>query len=98
MRSVAQSRTPPVITPERRDKVAKARELWIQKLIHLSRLNNLLFYRNLRTGTLDLSDAPSDAVLALLQSGREGVGGVPLNKLLPTLPQQMSAAARLKEI
>ena len=87
-----------VITPERREKVDRAREVWIKKLIDLSRRNNLLFYRDLQTGTLDLSAAPADAIHSLLQSGREGVPGVLLNKLLPALPQQTSAAARLKEI
>jgi len=87
-----------VVTPGRREKVDKAREVWIKKLIDLSRRNNLLFYRDLQTGTLDLSGAPPDAIHALLQSGREGVGGVTLNKLLPDLTQQTSAAARLKEI
>ena len=35
----------PVIAPERREKVDRAREAWIKKLIDLSRRNNLLFYR-----------------------------------------------------
>jgi hypothetical protein len=46
----------PAVTPERREEVDKARE--IKKLIDLSRRNNLLFYRDLQTGTLDLSEAP----------------------------------------
>jgi len=89
---------PHPVTPERREKVDRAREVWIRKLIDLSRRNNLLFYRDLQTGTLDLSAAPADAVHSLLQSGREGAGGVPLNRLLPSVPEQTSAAARLKEI
>jgi hypothetical protein len=48
----------PAVTPERREEVDKAREIWIKKLIDLSRRNNLLFYRDLQTGTLDLSEAP----------------------------------------
>jgi hypothetical protein len=74
--------SPRVIAPDRREKVDKAREVWIKKLIDLSRRNNLLFYRDLQTGTLDLSAAPADAMHSLLQSGREGLGGVPLNKLV----------------
>ena len=38
-----------VVTPERREKVDRAREAWIKKLIDLSRRNNLLFYRDLQT-------------------------------------------------
>ena len=86
-----------VVTPERREKVDRAREVWIKKLIDLSRRNNLLFYRDLQTGTLDLSGAPSDVIHSLLQSGQEGAAGVPLNKLLPAV-QQQTAAAKLKEI
>lgn len=88
----------PTVPPERREKVDKARDVWIKKLIDLSRRNNLLFYRDLQTGTLDLSSAPDDAIHALLQSGRDGVSGVLLGKLVPTGQQQTSAAARLKEI
>ena len=56
-----------VIAPERRERVDRAREVWIKKLIDLSRRNNLLFYRDLQTGTLDLSTAPTDAIQSLLQ-------------------------------
>ena len=90
--------SPPAVTPERREKVDRAREVWIKKLIDLSRRNNLLFYKDLQTGTLDLSGAPTEAIHSLLQSGQEGSGGVPLNKILPGAHQQASAAARLKEI
>jgi very-short-patch-repair endonuclease len=88
----------PVVTPERREKVDKARQVWIKKLIDLSRRNNLLFYKDLQTGTLDLSAAPADAIHALLQSSREGAAGVTLNRLVPARLQQAQAAARLKEV
>ena len=65
-----------VVTPERREKVDRAREVWIKKLIDLSRRNNLLFYRDLQTGTLDLSAASPDAIHALLQSGDEGAAAL----------------------
>ena len=71
--------------------------MWIKKLIDLSRRNNLLFYRDLQTGTLNLSVAPPDAIHSLLQSGHEGASGVPLNKVLPAV-QQTAAAAKLKGI
>ena len=39
----------------RTDKVERARQQWIGKLIDLSRRNNLLYFRVLKTGTLDLT-------------------------------------------
>ena len=36
--------------------VDRARENWIRRLIDLSRRNNLLYFRALKTGTLDLTD------------------------------------------
>jgi very-short-patch-repair endonuclease len=86
------------ITPERREKVDKARAAWIKKLIDLSRRNNLLFYRALQTGTLDISDVSPAALSALLNSDPDSDGGVPLSRLVPEAPQQAAAAARLKEI
>jgi len=35
--------------------VEAARQLWIEKLIDLSRRNNLLYFRPLKTGTLEFS-------------------------------------------
>ena len=49
--------------------VRASAESWINKLIDLSRRNNLLFFRDLKTGTLDLSGAPPE-VLDDLFSGR----------------------------
>jgi very-short-patch-repair endonuclease len=43
------------ISPKRRETVEKARQSWIKKLIDLSRRNNLLYYRSLKWGTLNLS-------------------------------------------
>jgi hypothetical protein len=49
-------------------------------LIDLSRRNNLLYYRPLKTGTLDMSSAPAERLRELL------VGeSVPASKLLPDL-------------
>src|SRR5438105_75466 len=39
---------------QREKKVEQARREWIQRLIDLSRRNNLLYYRTLQLGTLDL--------------------------------------------
>ena len=88
---------PPVVSRERREKVDAARSTWIKKLIDLSRRNNLLFFRDLKTGTLDLSSAPAEAIHSLLQSGGDGTGGVTLSKLVPAA-HQAGASGQLKEI
>jgi len=62
---------------ERLAKVDAARQGWIRKLVDLSRRNNLLYFRELKVGTLDLSDAPEGRILALLQSGNKPGGGIP---------------------
>jgi very-short-patch-repair endonuclease len=73
-------RPSPPISDERRHTVEAARQVWIRKLIDLSRRNNLLYYRPLKTGTLDLSAAPAEKLRELL------VGeSVPASKLLPDL-------------
>ena len=71
------SNRPEEIPPERIAIVDGARRSWIKKLIDLSRRNNLLFYRQLKTGILDLSIA-IDEKMAELLSGQS----VSLNKLL----------------
>lgn len=45
-------------------------ENWTARLIDLSRRNNLLFFRDLRTGTLDLRDADQPALDRLLTGDR----------------------------
>ncbi len=42
--------------------VEQAGAAWIRKLIDLSRRNNLLYYRSLKTGTLDLTGASASAL------------------------------------
>ena len=56
----------PQISEARRQTVETARQSWIRKLIDLSRRNNLLYFRPLKTGTLDLSSAPSQKLRELL--------------------------------
>jgi hypothetical protein len=63
----------------RREAVDRARQSWIRKLIDLSRRNNLLYYRPLKTGTLDLTSAESSGMATLLS----GVEPVSIEKLLP---------------
>jgi very-short-patch-repair endonuclease len=67
------------VSTARREAVDRARQSWIRKLIDLSRRNNLLYYRPLKTGTLDLSFADSSGMATLLR----GIEPVPLGKLLP---------------
>jgi very-short-patch-repair endonuclease len=56
----------PVITAERSAIVNEARDGWIKRLIDLSRRNNLLYYRDLKTATYDFSDAGPGWVSSLL--------------------------------
>jgi very-short-patch-repair endonuclease len=77
LRPTEPSPTSPLISPERVATVDAARSVWIRKLIDLSRRNNLLFYRPLKTGMLDLSTA-NVAKMAELLSGQS----VPASRLL----------------
>ncbi len=68
------------ISQARRQAIETARKVWIRKLIDLSRRNNLLYFRPLKTGTLELSPAASENLHDLL------IGeSVPAAKLLPDL-------------
>lgn len=78
--------------PDRRAAVDRAREGWIRRLIDLSRRNNLLYYRDLKAGMLDLSGADPDALRALLAGT-----AVTLARLLPGT-DEVRAAARAQEI
>lgn len=51
---------------DRLDAVERVRQGWISRLIDLSRRNNLLYYRDLKTGTLDLSKSDPKAIAALM--------------------------------
>jgi Protein of unknown function (DUF4011) len=76
-------RLAPPISDARRHTVEAARQVWIRKLIDLSRRNNLLYYRPLKTGTLDLSSAPAERLRELLAGE-----SVPDSKLLPDLEEE----------
>src|SRR5216684_1723326 len=67
------------VSAARREAVDRARQTWIGKLIDLSRRNNLLYYRPLKTGTLDLSSADPIEMARLLS----GTDRVPISRLLP---------------
>jgi hypothetical protein len=79
-------RPAPQISEERRQTVETARQSWIRKLIDLSRRNNLLHFRPLKTGTLELTSASSERLRDLL--GGESVSAA---KLLPNLEADLLA-------
>lgn len=67
--------------------VERVRDGWMRRLIDLSRRNNLLYYRELKAGTLDFSDANKKALDELL-AGKT----VPLTRLLPQSEETKTAA------
>src|SRR5438093_5553649 len=81
------------VSPARRATVDQAREAWIKRLIDPSRRNNLLYYRHLKTGTLDLTSADPIALQELLAGE-----AVTLTRLLPEGSDEVRAAARAQEI
>ena len=68
----------PPIPVERQQIVERERQSWIKKLIDVSRRNNLLYYRPLKNGTLDLTAGDENALGALI-SGES----VALSRLFP---------------
>lgn len=80
----------PATSPSRRAKVDAAREAWIRRLVDTSRRNNLLYFRDLRVGTLDLGGAREGAVDELLLGAKVGIGHL--------APDDPKAGGRLKEI
>src|SRR4029078_6060735 len=73
--------------------VDQARQAWISRLIDLSQRNNLLYFRPLKVGTLDLTTADRE-ILAELLSGKS----VALHKLLPPDADKVKILAQAKEI
>jgi very-short-patch-repair endonuclease len=69
----------PPISQQHRSLVDQARQSWIRKLIDLSRRNNLLYFRSLKTGTLELASADQLCMASFLR-GEE----VSVRKLLPS--------------
>ena len=80
------TRPAPQISEERRQRVETARQSWIRKLIDLSRRNNLLYFRPLKTGTLELTSTSSERLRDLLVG--ESVSAA---KLLPNLEDDLLA-------
>ncbi|WP_190248968.1 DUF4011 domain-containing protein, partial [Dactylosporangium sucinum] len=77
----------------RAELVQAAARRWRSQLIDLGGRNTLLYYRDLRAGTLDLSAADSVAVEALL-GGRT----LPLGQLFPDREQHAAAIKRARTI
>jgi hypothetical protein len=71
------------IPEARRQTVENARQSWIRKLIDLSRRNNLLYFRPLKTGTLELTSAPNERLRDLLMGQSVAVA-----KLAPDLENE----------
>ena len=80
------------VSQTRREAVDRARQAWIRKLTDLSRRNNLLYYRPLKTGTLDLSSADSLGLSNLLS----GEGPVSIARLIPNAKDD--TVSNLREI
>jgi len=95
------SKTRPVSAdPEIRRIVDDARDVWIRRLIDYSRKNSLLFYRDLKAGTLDLT-SEKEAVARLLAGERLTVESLALKsrgaeQTDPVLRRQAEAEARTK--
>src|SRR5688500_1224323 len=90
--AVPNAASPSEISPTRRAAVDRARQAWVTRLIDLSQRNNLLYYRPLKVGNLDLTAADRDELAELL-SGKT----VAVSKLLPGL-DRVKLAAQVKEI
>lgn len=58
------------VDPERAAIVDRAIDGWVSKLIDTTRNNNLLYFRELKLGTIEFTDADPDELAALL-AGRE---------------------------
>jgi hypothetical protein len=73
-------RLPNTISASQSDLIDKARKKWMDRLVDVSRHNNLLYFRDLKTGTLDLSEA-DPAVMESFLTGQK----VSLHELVPDL-------------
>ena len=77
---------------ERRRLVADAVEGWIARLIDLSRRNNLLYYRPLKSGTLELTDCDDQELDSLLHGKKLRLS------VLVEEEEETAAAGKLQEI
>ena len=77
---------------DRRDSVHRAVEGWVRQLIDMTGRNQLLYYRDLPVGTLDLGTADPSALDALL--GGQKVRLSALFRPSPTRPQALGDACK----
>ena len=77
------------IPEARRGLIDTARQQWIRKLIDPSRRNNLLYFRQLKTGTLDLSGAAGDPLAAFFAGA-----SLPVSKLFEEEPDRLDGVVR----
>lgn len=83
------------ILQSRRERVEKAALQWANALIDLGGRNNLIYYRDLKVGTLDLADA-EPAAMTQLHAGRK----VRLTRLFPPgrlVPPPLKNARRIRD-
>lgn len=72
-----------VLADQRRDQVSAAVRTWSGQLIDLTGRNQLLYYRDLKVGTLDLGDAVPEAVDALMDGRTVGLSRLFKHEVLP---------------
>ncbi|MDQ2912543.1 MAG: DUF4011 domain-containing protein [Chloroflexota bacterium] len=98
-----------MVSSAREAVVASARKTWTDRLVDLTRRNNLLFYRPLKLGSYDLEKPDPDAVLDILAGGAalltrlvpaQDLDGTATAGEDPTdlAPAQLGAARRLVEV
>jgi DNA polymerase III delta prime subunit len=98
-----------LVSDARRTLVAAARKKWAERLVDLTRRNNLLFYRPLKLGSYELEQPDPTALLDVLSGGSSLLTRlVPAEELdgtAPTgddptdlTPAQLGAARRLTEV
>ena len=81
----------PAAAPDLGPVVSAARDLWVKKLIDLSRRNTLLFFRDLKLGMLDLA-SDSDAVRDLIAGREVDLKELAQSELRPREPKQTAQA------
>lgn len=62
------------VSEERRRRVQKAVDAWVKQLVDLTGNNQLLYYRTLKQGTLELTEADDAALRRLLGDAKVSVG------------------------
>lgn len=82
---------PPAAAPDFGPVVSAARDLWVKKLIDLSRRNTLLFFRDLKRGMLELA-VDSEAVGGLLQGEEVKLKELARSEVRPREPQETAQA------